>query len=108
MKPSFLKTTTIKPAEKAAIVDSISNWVKINERLNSFTEEELRKMILLELQTQQRFHILHRLKRRYDRVRSDRERGEMLAGGNIKLPQKRPRNKPIKRKRKSRAKKKAA
>ena len=85
MKPSFLKGTVLSKSDKNYFTDITSNWLKINARLNDFTEEEIKKMILLELQGHQRLHILHRLKRRYDRVRGDRERGEMLISGSAEV-----------------------
>ena len=102
MKPSFLKSTIVKRTEREGLEDATSNWLKINEKLNTFTEEELKKMILLELQTKQRLHILHRLKRRFDRVRGDRERREIVLGSGrslIMVDEKRPvKKKRVKRK----------
>jgi hypothetical protein len=77
-KPSFLKGTTLDPQEREYYADLTSNWLKIHSKLHSFSEEALKKMILLEMQRGARLHILHRLKRRYDRLRGDRERREML------------------------------
>ena len=78
MKPSFLRGTTLSKQDKVHYGDLTSNWLKIHAKLHAFTEDELKKMILLEMAGSARFHILHRLKRRFDRVRGDRERREMV------------------------------
>lgn len=81
-KPNFLRGINLTKTEKDRYTNLCSNWLKINKHLNDFSEDELKKMMLLELQTTQRLHILHRLKRRYDRVRGDRERSEMIVNGH--------------------------
>jgi len=77
MRPKFLKGIKLTDREKVRYADLSSNWLKVNSRLHSFTESDIRKMLVLELSTYQRLHMLHRLKRRHDRLRAVRERKEM-------------------------------
>ena len=55
------------------------NWRNLNANINSFSEEELKKLIIDELKNRKRSSILERLHQRFTVVRANRERMEILA-----------------------------
>ena len=55
------------------------NWRNLNANINSYSEEELKKLIIDELKNRKRSSILERLHQRFTVVRANRERMEILA-----------------------------
>ena len=56
------------------------NWREMQQRLNTFTEEELWQLIKDELAGQRRTTFVERLHQRYNTLRVARERIAMFAG----------------------------
>ena len=55
------------------------NWRNLNANINSYSEDELKQLIIDELKDRKRSSILNRLHQRFTVVRATRERMEILA-----------------------------
>lgn len=85
------KTATKKKAETSQessasgvdLADIIQNWNKMNEKLNTLSEEQCLELIGLEQQGRRRVHMLNRIHARYTKLRSERERVAIMSGESI-------------------------
>jgi len=56
----------------------MGNWHVLNKSLNTFSEEQVKDMLEYEMLTKRRPVIAKRLFVRYNRMRGDRELGELM------------------------------
>lgn len=60
--------------------DALSSWPELNARLAKLPEEELKRLLGRELRGKRRVHFLLRLHGRYNKLRAERERRELIGG----------------------------
>ena len=87
-KPAAKKPAAKKPAAKKSssgpvLSDIIQNWNKMNESLNTLTEEQCLELLQLEQSGRRRVHMLNRIHARFTKLRSERERIDIMSGKDI-------------------------
>lgn len=80
VKKKVAKKTASKDID---LEDIVTNWNKMNESLNQLTEAQCLALIRLEQDGKRRVHMLNRIHARYTKLRSERERIEIMQGKNI-------------------------
>jgi len=63
----------------------LKNWNLMNGEMSTLAEKDLSVLITMEQDGKNRIHMLNRIHARYSRVRSERERREILAGKKLKM-----------------------
>ena len=61
---------------------SDTSWRALNRRLRTLTEDELKKLLIEEIDGQRRVFVAERLHQRFTTVRATRERRELLEALN--------------------------
>lgn len=77
---NFLSGQMAVDAEKVDLYDLSSNWVKLHEAIHEgrFDEDQIRKLIIIELETRRRPDMLVRMKSYFDKLRTARENMELF------------------------------
>ena len=75
-----LQQISLRPLTDEPLNDWLGNWTLLSMKLTerNLSEDELLRLIKLELRGKGRYQILDRLYSRYNRVRSIRERKEIV------------------------------
>lgn len=76
--PKFLREVSLTQMERAYYEDLTSNWLKTHRILHTLSEDDLKKILVLELQSRCRPHFIGRIKQRINRLRNEREDVELL------------------------------
>jgi len=77
--PPFLRGVSINPRERKELLELTSNWLKTHRVLQELSEDKLKKILLLELETRCRPHFIARIKQRLNRLRNEREEVEIFS-----------------------------
>lgn len=82
MSNTFLSGQRAVDTEETELYEASSNWVKLHEsmRKGAITEDQIRKIIIIELETRKRPDMLVRMKSYFDKCRTARENAEMFGG----------------------------
>lgn len=72
-----------KKVDSVNLEDIITNWNKMNEHLNDLKEEQCLKLLHMEQDGKRRVHMLNRIHARFTKLRSERERIEIMQGKKI-------------------------
>ena len=75
--PTFLEHITLTPEEQVTFAGATSNWLKVNGMFQEWTEEDVLKALLVELEGRNRHDLVSRLRKRFEIMRSKRENTEM-------------------------------
>lgn len=67
--------------DDSEVVNLLSTWVKLNERLSDLSENDLKMMINYECSTKSRATFITRMHQRYSKLHTDRQRDMLLKGG---------------------------
>ena len=80
--PDFLKGIKISKKDEERLWPLMTNWVVLAENITSVKDEEdVKKMILIEINGKYRLNIVHRLKSRLNTLRKERENRELTEYG---------------------------
>jgi hypothetical protein len=79
MSKKFLSNVRVTQADNRRFTNIASSWVQLHNTLSTLSEEELLKLLLWERTNKKRMHMLLRIKGRYNTVRENRERQELLS-----------------------------
>lgn len=79
---SLLEKVKIKKSDEKTFEKILANWTVLQPKLKTLTEEQLLAAMLYERQKKNRLNILQRLYSRFSAIRSERERREVLYGGD--------------------------
>ena len=71
--PLFLQGTKISKVQKAELQPHLQNWKVLSRSLGNFEPQELAAMLIMEINTKRREHIIERLYRAYIRKRREIE-----------------------------------
>jgi len=83
-KKSVTKKAVKKPsASDTALQDILANWNKMSNALKDLTEEQCYALIRLEQEGKNRVHMLNRIHARYTKLRSERERVDIVKGNPL-------------------------
>lgn len=87
--PPFLINYDLTENDVERLSPHLSNWVKAYEFVyqQQANEQDVAKMMILEMVTKCRIDILVRLKRRYNKLRAEREQLEVLSCASHTLNQ---------------------
>ena len=78
-KPEFLSYVKVTREDLNDLSSRMSNWVKLTENIKGLNEEQLAKMIIIELNDKCRLQIIQKLKAKFSTLRASRETKELMA-----------------------------
>ena len=78
-KPEFLSYVKVTREDLKELPSLMSNWVKLTEHIKDLNEDQLAKMIILELNDKCRLQIIQKLKAKFSTLRASRETKELMA-----------------------------
>jgi len=76
--PEFMKGVKVLDTEMPQFIEELSNWPSMLYHSNAADEAKILKMIFVELATKYRWRIIERLKSRFNTLRKDREKLELI------------------------------
>jgi len=79
VKPDFLRHVNIKKTDVTRLTSVMSSWAVLAHNIREIEEDDLEKMIIIELNDKCRMQIIHRLKSRLNTLRSKRENIELTS-----------------------------
>ena len=68
---------TVTFEDERRLVRKLGNWITLSKYLAKAPEEEILKLLALEIKGRRRFDIIHRLHSRYNSKRREREKTEI-------------------------------
>ena len=78
IKPKFLDKLVVTHRDEVRLGMINGNWMKIHANLPGLSEAEVAKLIVLEINGRRSLTVLDRLMTRFNALRRDREREELI------------------------------
>lgn len=69
---------TVTEKDEIRMARKLNNWLILSKFITQASEEDILKLLVMEIRGRQRFDIIHRLHSRYNSKRRDREKTEIV------------------------------